>query len=114
VPTRDAFPENASFQQLKPANSGHASANPISEGGNASAGPCAVTRVYRVEISGWDASQSFFAEKAELAWNEGGEKLVALPREVRDGAILFVRLLQPVSPDRSHPVPYVVEHIRQM
>ena len=70
---------------------------------------CAVTTVYHVEVSGWDTSQSFFVEKAELEWNDGGEKLVALRREVRDGAILFVRLLQPISPDRSHPIPYATE-----
>ena len=68
---------------------------------------------YRVEVSGWDSSQSFFVEKSELEWNDEGEKHVALGRELRDGAILFVRLLQPVSPDRSYPVPYQTEQVRR-
>jgi hypothetical protein len=65
-----------------------------------------VLSTYRVEVSGWDTSHSFFVEKAELEWSEEGAKRVVLGRELREGAILFVRLLQPISPDRSHPVPY--------
>lgn len=72
-----------------------------------------VTTVYRVEVSGWDSSRSFFVEKADLAWSESGEKLVALRHETGDGTILFVRLLQPISPDRSHPVPYTAEPVGQ-
>ena len=72
-----------------------------------------VMSTYRVEVSGWDTSQSFFVEKAELEWNEEGGKCVTLGRELRDGAILFVRLLQPTSSDRSHPVPYEIEHVLQ-
>jgi hypothetical protein len=71
----------------------------------------ATTTTYRVEVSGWDNTQSFFVEKADLAWSESGEKLVALRRELREGTILFVRLLQPISPDRSHPIPYTAEPI---
>lgn len=71
----------------------------------------AVTTVYRVEVSGWDSSRSFFVEKADLAWSESGEKLVALRHEIGDGTILFVRLLQPISPDRSQPVPYTAEPV---
>jgi hypothetical protein len=68
--------------------------------------PTAVTSMYRVEVSGWDNTQSFFVEKAELEWSESGEKLVSLRHQIQEGTLLFVRLLQPVSPDRSHPVPY--------
>ena len=70
-----------------------------------------VLTTYRVEVSGWDTSQSFFVEKAELEWNEEDRKHVELGRELRDGAILYVRLLQPMSPDRSYPVPYEIEQV---
>jgi hypothetical protein len=75
--------------------------------------PTATTTVYRVEVSGWDQTQSFFVEKAELEWSDSGDKLVALRHEIREGTILFVRLLQPISPDRSHPVPYTAEPVGQ-
>jgi hypothetical protein len=70
-----------------------------------------VMSTYRVEVSGWDTSRSFFVEKAELEWNDEGWKHVALGRELKDGAIVFVRLLQPMSPDRSHPVPYEIRNV---
>jgi len=72
----------------------------------------ATPTTYRVEVSGWDNTQSFFVEKAGLEWSESGEKLVVLRHELRESTILFVRLLQPISPDRSHPVPYTAELIR--
>jgi hypothetical protein len=70
-----------------------------------------VMSTYRVEVSGWDTSPSFFVEKAELEWNEEGCKHITLGRQLRQGAILFVRLLQPMSPNCSHPVPYEVESV---
>jgi len=69
----------------------------------------AATTSYRVEVSGWDNSPAFFVEKSDLEWAESGEKLVILHHALRQGTILFVRLLQPISPDRSHPVPYTAE-----
>ena len=35
---------------------------------------------YRVEVSGWDTSQSFFVEKPELEWNEENGKQITLSR----------------------------------
>jgi hypothetical protein len=60
---------------------------------------------YRVEVSGWDSHQEFFVERTELQWSEDG-KQVMLSREVSPGALLFLRLLDPTSLDRVHPVPY--------
>ncbi|HXL22826.1 MAG TPA: hypothetical protein VOA78_10185 [Candidatus Dormibacteraeota bacterium] len=71
--------------------------------------PLRATSLYLVEVSGWDAAELFFVEKAELEWNEEGDKRLVLGHELRAGAILFVRLVQAVSPERSHPVPYVTE-----
>ncbi len=66
---------------------------------------------YRVEVSGWDLHHTFFVEKAELEWNEHSGKQVALSHKVLDGAVVFLRLLQPLGPDRSLPVAYEAEFV---
>ena len=65
-----------------------------------------VINFYPVEVSGWDASESFFVERSELEWEEDSGKRVVLHRMLRDGAHIFVRLIQSFSSDRSYPVPY--------
>jgi hypothetical protein len=67
---------------------------------------CPVTSHYSVEVSGWDTSEGFFVEKCELEWNEQSAKHVVLSRMLPQGAHVFVRLLQPMSAERSYPVPY--------
>ena len=67
------------------------------------------TRLFAVEVSGWDCSQSFFVEKCDLVWNEGSGKHVALKRVLRENTLLFVRLLQSAESDPSHPVVYQAE-----
>ena len=66
---------------------------------------------YRVEVSGWDATQAFFVEKTELEWCEETGKQITLSRNLNPATMIFVRLLQPTSPDRSSPVAYKAEHI---
>jgi hypothetical protein len=61
---------------------------------------------YSVEVSGWDVSESFFVETCELEWNEQSGKCVAMRRTLPEGAKVFVRLLQPLSTERSYPVVY--------
>lgn len=70
-----------------------------------------VVDTYRVEVSGWDSSQSFFVEKSELEWSEDSGKQVTLSRQPRPGTMIFVRLVQPTAPGRSSPVAYKAEHI---
>jgi hypothetical protein len=65
--------------------------------------------VFRVEISGWDNNKAFFVENSELEWSEESGKQVTLSRTLSDGAVVFLRLLQPMSTDRSHPVAYEAE-----
>jgi len=65
-----------------------------------------ITDTYPVEASGWDSAQSFFVEKAELEWNELTGKHLTLTRSLCPGSMIFLRLLQPLSPDRSLPVAY--------
>ena len=70
-----------------------------------------ITSLYRVEVSGWDKSQTFFVEKSELEWNEESGKHVTLASAVSDGSVVFLRLIQPLSADRSQSVPYETEFL---
>ena len=67
------------------------------------------TNLYRVEVSGWDDSKAFFVENSELEWTDESGKQVTLNRGLSDGAVIFLRSLQPISNDRSHPVAYEAE-----
>ena len=67
------------------------------------------TRLYPVEVSGWDSAQNFFVEKCVLIWNEGNGKQVRLSQGLREKTIVFVRLLQPGQSEQAHPVAYEVE-----
>ena len=62
---------------------------------------------YQVEVSGWDSRESFFTEKTLLYWNSRGQE-IPLRSRLREGAVLFVRLLQPFENEENFPVPYVV------
>jgi|SRR5215469_1850772 len=66
---------------------------------------------YSVEVSGWDDKDTFFVENTELWWNEESGKLLTLSCQLRPGAIIFVRLLQPMDAERSFPVPYEAEPV---
>jgi hypothetical protein len=70
-----------------------------------------ITNSYPVEASGWDNTQSFFVEKCALGWNEETGKYLALSRSLCPGAMIFLRLLQPTSADRSLPVAYRTQQI---
>jgi hypothetical protein len=65
--------------------------------------------VYLVEVSGWDDNKAFFVENSELEWTEESGKHVTLSRGLSDGAVVFLRLLQNLGSDRSHPVAYQAE-----
>jgi hypothetical protein len=66
--------------------------------------PMVATRLYPVEISGWDNAEDFFVEKC---------KQVALKRALNDSAVLLVRLLQSGDADRSHAVVYEAARVGQ-
>jgi hypothetical protein len=61
---------------------------------------------YTVEISGWDQQENFFVERTKLEWNEPNLKKVMLRNRVRLGSMVFLRLLEPVSPSTNLPVAY--------
>ncbi|MHB8503713.1 MAG: hypothetical protein ACYDCG_19245 [Candidatus Acidiferrales bacterium] len=69
------------------------------------------SRLYAVEVSGWDSRQSFFVENCDLLWNEDTGKQVALRRTLRKNTTVFVRLLQNGEASRSRPVVYDAELI---
>ena len=68
------------------------------------------TNTYCVEVSGWDSSENFFAEKTALTWDAGGEKQITLKSNVPEGCVLFVRLIQPVLPN-TVPIAYQVRRV---
>jgi hypothetical protein len=64
------------------------------------------TNSYRVEVSGWDASDAFFVEKTNLDWSGGDEKVISLRSTLHQGAVVFVRLLQQFGKVDSFPIAY--------
>jgi len=63
---------------------------------------------YRVEVSGWDALENFFVEKTTLHWDRGASKEVSLCSSVREGCVVFVRLLQRAANADTIPIAYRV------
>lgn len=61
---------------------------------------------YRVEVSGWDLSENFFVEKTALNWAQNGEKQITLKSDLREGCVIFVRLLQSTAMVNNIPVAY--------
>ncbi len=59
---------------------------------------------YAVEVSGWDVSEIFFVEKTNLTWAADGMKEVSLRHPVREGSVIFVRLMQPVESADNYPI----------
>jgi hypothetical protein len=68
-----------------------------------------VTNTYRVEVSGWDNNRAFFVENSDLEWSEGAGKRLTLSHALADGAVIFLRLLQPMGAQRCHAVAYQAE-----
>jgi hypothetical protein len=65
---------------------------------------------YRVEVSGWDSSDRFFVEKTLFSW-VGEEKEISIRCALRQGSLVFVRLLQPLASHANIPVAYQVNRI---
>jgi hypothetical protein len=66
---------------------------------------------YRVEVSGWDASESFFVERTMLNWGRDEKKEIHLRSVLREGSFVFVRLLQPLTNGNNFPVAYQAQRI---
>ena len=73
--------------------------------------PAEMENNYRVEVSGWDASENFFVEKTLLHWGEHGDKDIRLRSSLREGCVVFVRVLQRFSNTEAIPVAYQVANV---
>ena len=69
---------------------------------------------YRVELSGWDLGDTFFVEKTDLLWSQGGIKKLLSRHTLPAGAIVFVRLADPAVSYSTVPVAYRVEDVQSM
>lgn len=69
------------------------------------------TEGFRVEVSGWDASENFFVEKTMLSCRDKEKKEVLLRCALREGSLVFVRLLQPSPSENNLPIAYQASHI---
>lgn len=67
---------------------------------------------YRVEVSGWDASDAYFVEKTTLDWIGGDDKEISLGPVMRQGTVVFVRLLQQFGTADSLPIAYRAVAVR--
>ena len=68
---------------------------------------------YRVEVSGWDASENFFVEKTMLHWGDHGDKDIRLRSSLHEGCVVFVRVLQRFSIAEAIPVAYRVATVTE-
>lgn len=64
-----------------------------------------------VEISGWDLAENFFVEKTMLRKCHDGSRRVVLCTPLRVGALVFARLADEHTADRTSPVAYQVARI---
>jgi len=71
-----------------------------------------VSESYRVEVSGWDASENFFVEKTILDWSSEESKEVLLRSALREGCVVFMRLLQPMNSSSTFPLAYQAVKVR--
>jgi len=69
--------------------------------------------MYRVEVSGWDLKEQFFVERTALQWGEGDQRSVLIRQRVRQGALVFIRLLEAAAPSRCFPVAYRARQIME-
>ncbi|HVB55038.1 MAG TPA: hypothetical protein VNE63_01225 [Candidatus Acidoferrales bacterium] len=70
------------------------------------------TRNYRVEVSGWDVAGNFFVETATLGWDQNAQKEISLRSPLREGCIVFVRLLDPASIVPNLSIAYQAVNVR--
>jgi len=68
--------------------------------------PAQDTSSYRVEVSGWDTFEKFFVEKTIVDWCPGEKREIRTCRTLREGSVVFVRLLQPFAKPGGFPIAY--------
>jgi len=73
------------------------------------AGTASQQTAYPVKVSGWDEHENFFVEKTELRRSEQSGNHILLLRPIVSCSLVFLRLIDPMSPERVRPVPYRAE-----
>jgi len=63
---------------------------------------------YSVEVSGWDRAENFFVEKARLYWVKKTGQQLCLKTDLREGTVVFIRLLEAIANEDNFPIAYVV------
>ena len=69
------------------------------------------TQGFRVEVSGWDENRIFFVEKSDLDWDNFAGKHISLQHMLPEGAMVFLRGLEPTDLRQTPPAAYKVEFI---
>jgi hypothetical protein len=59
---------------------------------------------FPAEVSGWDTSEKFFVEHTTIRWICDEKKEVSLRGAVREGCVVFIRLLQPMKGADNFPI----------
>ncbi len=54
-----------------------------------------------MQLSGWDEDEIFFAEKSHMDWEDFAGKHISFRHMLPEGAIVFVRTLQPTAMHQS-------------
>jgi hypothetical protein len=68
---------------------------------------------YRVEVSGWDASDTFFVEKTTLEWGHEAHKTISLRSTLREGSVVFVRLLPSIGNENHFLIAYLAVQVEE-
>lgn len=66
---------------------------------------------FHVEVSGWDEHELFFVEKSQLAYDDPSHKCISLRRNLSDGSLVFLRLLNSSTSQSSIPMAYQAHFI---
>jgi hypothetical protein len=64
-----------------------------------------------VEVSGWDAKEDFFVEKTNFDPEADGRMEIALRSSLREGCVVFVRVLEQLATGCSFPIAYQAMNI---
>jgi hypothetical protein len=78
----------------------------VPPGGSGMAFQAEQDKSYHVEVSGWDISENFFVEKTLLDWGHDAQQEIRVRSTLREGCIVFVRLLQPLENGNNLPIAY--------
>lgn len=68
---------------------------------------------YNVEVSGWTANDDFFVVKTIMQCQADYSKQLFLRQPLRNGSVIFVRWVDPITGNNCFPVAYQIVNIRE-